>query len=120
MSDLLASLLLLVGTAFTLVGSLGLVRLPDVYTRMHGPTKATTVGVSAILAAAALTIPGNPVAIGLKAVLVILFLFLTAPIAAHVLARAARATGVRPADVTHIDELPPAAVERAGLDPIEP
>ncbi len=118
MSEIAASVLLLIGLAFTLIGSLGLVRLPDVYTRMHAPTKATTVGVSCMLAAAALTIPGSPLAIGLKAFLVIAFLFLTAPIAAHVLARAARATGAPPTPATR-DELPPAAVERAGLEPAE-
>lgn len=120
MSDLIASALLLVGLAFTLVGSLGLVRLPDVYTRMHAPTKATTLGVSCMLAAAALTLPGNAVAVAMKAILAIIFLFLTAPIAAHILARAARATGAPPTPLTHIDELPPPTIERAGLAPAPP
>lgn len=120
MSDLIASLLLLVGLAFTLIGSLGLVRLPDVYTRMHAPTKATTLGVSCMLAAAAMTLPGNDVAVAMKAVLAITFLFLTAPVAAHVLAKAARATGAAPTPRTRIDELPPPIIERAGLDPADP
>lgn len=117
MSDVVASVLLVIGLAFTLVGSIGLVRLPDFYTRMHAPTKATTLGVSTMLAAAALTLPGNPMAIGLKALLVIALLFLTAPIAAHMLARAARGGGVRPGPETRLDELPPAPVERAGEGP---
>jgi multicomponent K+:H+ antiporter subunit G len=116
-SDVVASLLLLVGLAFTLVGSIGLVRLPDFYTRMHAPTKATTLGVSSILAAAALTLPGHPVATALKALLIITFLFLTAPIGAHMLARAARRGGVPPAAITHVDEMPPQPREREGLEP---
>lgn len=117
MSDVVASVLLLVGLAFTLVGSIGLVRLPDFYTRMHAPTKATTLGVSTMLAAAALALPGSTLAIGLKAVLVIVLLFITAPIAAHMLGRAARGGGIRPGPQTHVDELPPAPVERAGEGP---
>ncbi|HEV7733024.1 MAG TPA: monovalent cation/H(+) antiporter subunit G [Candidatus Binatia bacterium] len=120
MTDVLASLLLLTGLAFTLVGSLGLVRLPDVYTRIHAPTKATTLGLTCLLAAAALTLPGNHLAIAMKALLVVIFLFLTAPIAAQTLAHTARATGIRPTPMTHIDELPPPTIERAGLDPAHP
>jgi monovalent cation/proton antiporter MnhG/PhaG subunit len=117
LAEIAASLLLLVGLAFTLTGSIGLVRLPDIYTRMHAPTKATTLGVSSMLAAAALTVPGSAVAIGLKAALAIFFLFLTAPIGAHMIARAARGAGIRPAPETHVDELPPAPPERAGEGP---
>jgi multicomponent K+:H+ antiporter subunit G len=115
--DAVASLLLLVGLTFTLVGSIGLVRLPDFYTRMHAPTKAATLGVSTILAAAALTLPGGALAVGLKVALVIVLLFITAPIAAHMLARAARGAGVQPGSATRIDELPPATPERAGEGP---
>lgn len=117
MSELVACLLLLIGVGFTLIGSIGLVRLPDFYTRMHAPTKAGTLGVSAILAAAALTLPGGALAVGLKAGLVIVLLFITAPIAAHMLARAARGAGIRPGPETYVDELPPAAQERAGEGP---
>ncbi len=116
--EIAASLLLLVGLGFTLVGSIGLVRLPDFYTRMHAPTKATTLGASTILAAAALTLPGGTLAVGLRAALVIVLLFITAPIGAHMLARAARAGGIRPAPQTHTDELPPATIERAGEGPV--
>jgi multicomponent K+:H+ antiporter subunit G len=117
LSDVVASVLLLIGLAFTLVGSIGLVRLPDFYARMHAPTKATTLGVSAILAAAALALPHDTLAIALKAVLVIVLLFITTPIAAHMLARAARGGGVLPGPQTQVDELPPAQVERAGEGP---
>lgn len=112
--EIVASILLLVGTAFTLIGSIGLVRLPDFYTRMHAPTKATTLGVSGVLAAAALTIPGGVFAVGLKAFLVIVFLFLTTPIGAHMMGRAARAGGIGFCPETHVDELPDAELQRAG------
>ncbi len=112
--DIAASILLLIGTAFTLIGSIGLVRLPDFYTRMHAPTKATTLGVSAVLAAAALTIPGGVLAVSLKALLAIVFLFLTAPIGAHMMGRAARAGGIGFCPQTHVDELPPPEDSRSG------
>jgi multicomponent K+:H+ antiporter subunit G len=114
MMEVAASILLLIGTAFALIGSIGLVRLPDFYTRMHAPTKATTLGVASILAAASLTIPGGVVAVGLKSLLAIMFLFLTAPIGAHMMGRAARAGGIGFCPETHVDELPPAEIERAG------
>ena len=113
--EILASLLLLIGLAFTLIGSIGLVRLPDFYTRIHAPTKATTLGVSGMLAAAALTLPGSAIATGLKAALAIVFLFLTAPIGAHMLARAARRGQVAPTSATHVDEMPAQPIERKGL-----
>lgn len=114
--EIVASILLLVGTAFTLIGSIGLVRLPDFYARVHAPTKATTLGVSSVLAAAALTIPGGVVAVGLKLLLVIVFLFLTAPIGAHMVGRTARHAGILYCPETHVDELPAAELERVGED----
>lgn len=104
MSEIVASVLLLIGLGFTLLGSIGLVRLPDFYTRMHAPTKATTLGVANILAAAALTLPGDAVALALKAILAIIFFFMTAPIGAHMLARAARHLKVPVAEQT-VNEL---------------
>jgi multicomponent K+:H+ antiporter subunit G len=112
--ELAASVLLLIGLAFTLAGSIGLVRLPDFYTRMHAPTKATTLGVSALLAAAVLALPGGGLATALKAALVIAFLFLTTPIGAHMLARAARHGGVPAGPETELDELPPVPSEGEG------
>jgi multicomponent K+:H+ antiporter subunit G len=112
--EIAAAILLLIGTAFTLIGSIGLARLPDFFTRIHAPTKATTLGVASILAAASLTLPGGVVALGLKSLLAIIFLFLTAPIGAHMMGRAARAGGIDFCPQTHVDELPPAEIERAG------
>jgi len=111
-TEILAALLLLIGTAFTLIGSIGLVRLPDFYTRMHAPTKATTLGVSGVLGAAALTLPGNPWATFLEATLAIVLLFITAPIGAHMLARAARHHGIEAIAETDWGDLPRTAPTR--------
>jgi multicomponent K+:H+ antiporter subunit G len=92
--EIVVALLLLVGAAFALIGSIGLARLPDFYARLHGPTKATTLGVGATLAASALWFSGRESGVSLHELLVAAFLFLTAPASAHLLARAALHLGV--------------------------
>lgn len=114
--EIAASVLLLIGAGFTLVGGIGLVRLPDFYSRMHAPTKAVTLGVSSLVAAAVVGLPGNPWVLAPKAALVIVFLFLTTPIGAHMMARTARHAGIDAGPHTR-DELPPAEVERVGEGP---
>ena len=89
MIDILLSLLILTGAIFTFVGSLGLARLADFYTRLHGPTKATTLGVGCLLIASALYFSVRDDGVSLHEVLVTLFLFITAPVSAHLLAKAA-------------------------------
>ena len=89
MLDYLLSLLILAGAVFTFIGTLGLVRLPDFYTRLHGPTKATTLGVGSLLVASALYFSTRGAGVSLHEMLVTLFLFMTAPVSAHLLARAA-------------------------------
>jgi len=89
MLDILLSLLILVGAAFTFIGSLGLARLPDFYTRLHGPTKATTLGVGSLLVASSVYFSTRGEGISLHEVLVTLFLFITAPASAHLLSKAA-------------------------------
>jgi multicomponent K+:H+ antiporter subunit G len=85
----LLAFLIIVGAAFTFVGSLGLARLRDFYTRLHGPTKATTLGVGSLLIASAIYFALTPYGLSLHEVLVTLFLFITAPVSAHMLAKAA-------------------------------
>ena len=85
----------LAGAAFTLVGSVGLARLPDFYMRLHGPTKATTLGVGAILIGAMLFFSPREAGLSLHELLVALFLFITAPVSAHILAKAAMHGGVK-------------------------
>ena len=89
MLDTLLSVLILTGAVFTFIGSLGLARLRDFYTRLHGPTKATTLGVGSLLVASALYFSTRGEGVSLHEVLVTLFLFITAPVSAHLLARAA-------------------------------
>ena len=85
-------LLCLAGAAFALIAGLGVLRLPDVLIRMHASTKAGTLGSGLILAAVATHFAEAPVVA--KAVATVLFLLLTAPIAAHMIGRAALRTGV--------------------------
>lgn len=81
-----------VGAAFTLVAAVGLLRLPDVLSRLHAATKASTLGTIGLLLGTALLLPAVDVAV--KVVLAISFQLLTAPVAAHVIGRAAYHTEV--------------------------
>lgn len=91
--NLLVGAMVVIGAAFSLVASIGLVRLPDVYSRMHAASKAGTVGSGVILLA--LAVHTDDAAIMTRAVAGVIFLLLTAPIAAHLLAKAAYVTGHR-------------------------
>jgi len=86
MIDVIAGVIILVGAAFSLIAAIGLLRLPDVLTRMHASTKAGTLGSSLVLVAVALCFGSGVVTT--KAIAAILFLLLTAPIAAHLIGRA--------------------------------
>lgn len=88
--ELVLSLLLLVGAAFALIGSWGLAKLSDFYKRLHGPTKATTLGVGSVLIASSLHFTWTTGRVSLHELLVTVFLLLTAPISAHLLVKAAR------------------------------
>jgi multicomponent K+:H+ antiporter subunit G len=90
MIDTLVALLLVTGAAFTAIGSIGLLRMPNVFMRLHGSSKATTIGIGCILLASALHFGGGELQVSLYQFLVLTFLALTAPISAHLLARAAR------------------------------
>ena len=94
------SLLLVIGGAFTLIGAIGLARLPDFYTRLHGPTKATTVGVGAIMLSSVIYFTSRDGSVGISEILVTVFLFMTAPVSANILAKAAMHIGVGKMDNT--------------------
>ena len=94
--EYLVSALLLTGGAFTLIGALGLLRLPDFYTRLHAPTKATTMGVGAIMLSSMVYFTYHDQQLGFSEVLITVFLFLTAPVSANILAKAAMHIGVKP------------------------
>ncbi len=84
----LAAALIVIAAFFLLVGSVGLIRLPDFYMRLHAPTKASTLGVGGILVASMLVAAsqGRP---GVAELLITLFLFVTAPVSANLMAQAA-------------------------------
>ena len=89
MMEYALSFLILAGAIFTFIGSLGLARLRDFYTRLHGPTKATTLGVGCLLIASSIYFSSQGEGVSLHEVLITLFLFITAPVSAHLLAKAA-------------------------------
>jgi multicomponent Na+:H+ antiporter subunit G len=95
--------LLLAGAIFSFIAALGIFRMPDLFTRMQAAAKTGTLGVGLILLALAFHF--FEIGIATRAALVILFLFLTAPIAAHMIARAGYISGVRLWEHSVCDEL---------------
>lgn len=92
MSTILAGLLMVSGTAFMLVAAIGLLRLPDLYTRMHAVTKAGTLGIGLTLVSASVAF--GDVSVTTRALVAILFVLLTAPVSAHMIGRAGYLGGV--------------------------
>jgi multicomponent K+:H+ antiporter subunit G len=86
--DLLTALLLLAGAGFALIGSIAIVRLPDIFTRLHGPTKATTLGVGGVLISSILFFSSRG-GLSVHELLVTIFLVITAPVSAYLIARVA-------------------------------
>jgi multicomponent Na+:H+ antiporter subunit G len=98
------SVLLVAGSVFTVLAALGLLRFPDLYTRMHAASKAGTIGSGLLLLAAG--IHAGDVAILLRALAGFAFFVLTAPISAHLLAKAAHQAGYRLTNLSVTDQLP--------------
>jgi multicomponent Na+:H+ antiporter subunit G len=92
-NQLLGCVVIAVGLAFDLLGTIGLVRLPDVYNRLQAATKCVTLGTCFILFGVASYSALN--AMGIKALICATFLLLTSPVAAHAIARAAHISGVK-------------------------
>ena len=92
MREALIIFFLFFGAVMTLVAAIGCLRLPDVYTRMHAATKSGTLGVMGMVLA--LMIEAGTLSVSIRGVLVILFFLLTAPVAAHMIGRAAYRSGV--------------------------
>lgn len=100
--DVLVGLLIVVGAFFSFVAAVGLIRLQDVYLRMHAASKAGTLGSGVMLIALALvSMQGDVVT---RALAGVVFFLLTAPVAAHLLARAAYIAGYRPCAQTKVDK----------------
>ncbi|MCK9488809.1 MAG: Na+/H+ antiporter subunit G [Xanthomonadales bacterium] len=120
--ELLLSLLLLVSSFFTLVGSIGLVKLTDFFKRLHAPTKATTLGVGCVLIVSIFyhALIGN--SFHPREVLISVFLLITAPISAHMMAKAALSLRLKKRPQCPTDETPDPSeddsVEVGGSDPI--
>ena len=98
--EVLVSFFLLVGAAFALIGSVAMVRLPDFFARLHGPTKATTLGVGGMLVASLLYFSTRGDGISLHELLITLFLFITAPVSAHLMTKAALHLGMGEPEAT--------------------
>ena len=103
MIDWIVAALLLIGSALMLVAALGLVRMPDLLCRMHATTKAGALGGGLMVAAVAVYFDDPGVVT--RAVAIIIFIILTAPVAAHIVGRAAYFVGVELWSNTVIDEL---------------
>ncbi len=101
-SQIIASVLLLGGAFFSLVAAIGVFRLPDVLMRMHASTKAGTLGTGCILLAVAVLTPD--VGIVTRAIATIIFLIITAPVAAHLIGRASYMVGTPLWKNTIVDE----------------
>ncbi len=102
--NILAGLFVVMGAGFALVAAIGILRLPDFYTRIHAASKAGTVG--SVLALVALAIVSVETAEILRAIAAIVFFFLTAPISAHLLGKAAYSAGYHMWEGSVLDEMP--------------
>lgn len=98
-------LLLLTGTFFIVSSSIGIVRFPDVFTRLHAATKAPTLGIMSILIATFLFLYGTHNIVSGKLLLALLFIVVTSPVGGHMLSRAAHMSGVKPKLKKNVDAL---------------
>ncbi|QPC87183.1 Na+/H+ antiporter subunit G [Mesorhizobium sp. NBSH29] len=106
----LAGILIVIGAAFALIASIGLLRLPDLYTRMHAASKAGTMGSGIMLIA--LAIYTDDQAVLTRALAGVIFFLLTAPVSSHLLAKAAYAAGYPMWDGSVRDEMKPKATRQ--------
>lgn len=102
MTELFVVILLLLGSILCLIAAVGLVKLPDVFTRTHASTKAGTLGIEFVMIACAIHV-NEPIA-WFKAAIVVAFILLTAPVAAHMLGRTAYRLGEEIAEHTVCDD----------------
>lgn len=121
MIDILTAVMWIAGAAFALLAALGVLRMPDVFTRMQASTKASTLGLGCLLVGAALQL--GDFASVIRAVSIIAFVLLTTPVAAHVIARASYLADVPLWDGTVLDERRPdsgAAATRSAAPATDP
>ncbi len=103
--ELAVAACLIAGTFLMVVTGIGLLRLPDVFCRMHAAGKAGTLGVVLIILATVIVFAGSPNSVTTRGLLAILFQFLTSPAATHLLARAAYLCDYPLSQRTAVDEL---------------
>jgi multicomponent Na+:H+ antiporter subunit G len=94
LADILSWAFILVGGVFAVIGGIGIVRLPDFYTRMHGAGITDTMG--AYLLIAGMMLQAGWTLVTIKLILILVFVFFTSPTATHALAQAALGSGVEP------------------------
>lgn len=102
MSEVIGAILLVAGNAFLLLAAIGIVRMPDLFTRMQAGTKASTLGVALVLVS--LAVRFDDIQTQSLALAGVAFFFLTAPVAAHMISRAAYFVGVPLWEHTIVDE----------------
>lgn len=105
MIEILISILIIIGVFFNLLGSIGLVRLPDIYARIHAATKSATLGIAFLILATFLyfwIVEGQFIG---NILLAILFVFLTAPVGAQIMSRSAHRTKVPLSNQSAHDDL---------------
>ncbi len=103
MLDLLCALCVITGALFIAIAGIGILRMPDLFMRMSCTTKVTTLGTGFIMLAVAVKFP--QIEVISRALVITVFTFLTAPVAAHMIARAAYVTGVQLWEKTSVDQL---------------
>ena len=102
MTDFVTATMWIVGSAFAFLAALGVLRMPDVFTRMQASTKASTLGLGCLLIGAALQL--DDLASMIRVVSIGAFIFLTTPVSAHVIARAAYRADIPLWNGTVLDE----------------
>ena len=110
MTEWLSGALFIAGATFALFAGLGVLRMPDVFTRMQASTKASTLGLGCLLAGVALRNP--ELSFVVRAASIAAFMLLTTAVSAHVIARAAARSGAPIWEGTAVDERPPHAADQ--------
>lgn len=109
MMEIVAAVMIITGSAFALLAALGILRMPDLFTRMQATTKANTLGVGLILGGVMLSL--QTLEASSKALLVLVFVFLTTPVGAQMLSRAAHLRRNPIWSGTIVDEMVPLDIE---------
>jgi len=102
-AEWISAIFMVLGAIFILLSALGVLRFPDLYSRMHAATKASSFGVALMLIGISIWMPIPYIII--EAILIILFIYITAPIASHMVGRVAHLLNVKVGDENCIDEL---------------